>query len=301
MKQIVAIQNGLGNQMFDYAFYLALKKIYPKARITTYLFARRCDHNGLEIDRIFSLPLSEKKHDRIMMRMYRKLYYLSKKQTFTGIFGRYTLKLLYILHIGLCMEKPEIPYQGAQSYIWNRKYKVFWGGWMSEKWFLPIKEEIQECFSFDLQKLSPKSANLLEELSQTGTNSISIHVRRGDYLKNPQYFDICNTTYYRKAIGLIKEKTDNARFYVFSDDIQWVKENLDLPQNTVYVNWNMKTDSWQDMCLMSHCQHHIIANSTFSWWGAWLNKNEEKIVICPQIFSRTENLVNVMPDEWIKI
>ena len=141
----------------------------------------------------------------------------------------------------------------------------------------------------------------MEELSQTETNSISIHVRRGDYLKNPQYFDICNTVYYRKAIGLIKEKTDNARFYVFSDDIQWVKENLELPQNTVYVNWNMKTDSWQDMCLMSHCRHHIIANSTFSWWGAWLNKNEKKIVICPKMFSRTENLVNVMPDEWIKI
>lgn len=80
MKQIVAIQNGLGNQMFDYAFYLALKRIYPKARITTYLFARRCDHNGLEIDRIFSLPLSEKKHDRIMMRMSQKVI-LSKQKT----------------------------------------------------------------------------------------------------------------------------------------------------------------------------------------------------------------------------
>lgn len=298
MKRCVFIQGGLGNQMFGYAFFLIMKQVYPQMRVSTYFFSRHHDHNGLEIDRIFPVRLAE--GNKTVAKIYWKLYYTSLRHTFAGKCCSCILKALYFLHAGLCVERTSLLNGEPCSDIQNRHYRMYLGYWATEyKRFSGIEKEIRDSFSFNMQKLSPQSDALLKELAKE-KNSISLHVRRGDYLKNPQFLDICNAAYYRKAVEVINSKASHARFFVFSDDIAWVKEHLSLPEETTYIDWNAKDSSWQDMCLMSHCRHNIIANSTFSWWGAWLNANPDKIVICPKEYSRTQDF-QIMPEEWIKI
>jgi hypothetical protein len=102
------------------------------------------------------------------------------------------------------------------------------------------------------------------------------------------------------AIEEMNQKLEHPSWYVFSDDIQWVKENIPLP-NATFIDWNKGEDSWQDMMLMSSCRHHIICNSTFSWWGAWLNPRKEKIVLVPEKWFNHQDTPYIYPKEWIKI
>lgn len=301
MKRIVLLQNGLGNQMFEYAFYLAMKQKYPDTIISTYLFQRRSDHNGLEINSLFQIAWDEDRRWDFMVRFCRKCYYLSRSKGLTALCAHIALKVLDALHMGLCIEKPEIPYRQS-DYVWKNHYRIFWGGWMSEQWFASVKDRIRQDFTFDLSRCSQQTRMLLEKLSQHTAETVAIHIRRGDYLQNPQYLDICDKTYYKEAIKFMEERFSAIYYYIFSDDTDWCKSNLPLPlENITYVDWNQGSDSWQDMLLMSHCRNNIIANSSFSWWAAWLNANPDKIVVCPRKYSRTENLANVMPENWIKI
>ena len=98
----------------------------------------------------------------------------------------------------------------------------------------------------------------------------------------------------------MKELVAEPVFYVFSDDIDWVKDNLPL-ENAIFVDWNKGQDSWQDMMLMSHCRHHIICNSTFSWWGAWLDPRKDKIVIAPERWTQYTVSDEVVPSSWIQV
>ncbi|MDR0428165.1 MAG: alpha-1,2-fucosyltransferase, partial [Dysgonamonadaceae bacterium] len=149
--------------------------------------------------------------------------------------------------------------------------------------------------------LSSKSKELYDIIKEE--NSISIHIRRGDYLSssNINYVgNICNITYYIEAIKKIEQMVENPVFFIFSNDIKWAQENLQLA-NVHYIDWNKKEDSWQDMFLMSKCKHNIIANSTFSWWRAWLNQYVEKIIISPDLFYNGEKATDLIPESWIKI
>ena len=134
-------------------------------------------------------------------------------------------------------------------------------------------------------------------------NAVSLHIRRGDYLQ-PQHWattgSVCQLPYYRNAIAEMNKRVSAPSYYVFSDDIAWVKENLSLP-NAVYIDWNKGEDSWQDMMLMSYCKHHIICNSTFSWWGAWLNPREDKTVIVPCRWFQHSETPNIYPAGWVKV
>ena len=131
-----------------------------------------------------------------------------------------------------------------------------------------------------------------------------MHIRRGDYLldKNLSLFTTCTHDYYYKAEALIAEKSFSPTFFIFSDDIEWVKKNIPFNHPVVFVTDSNLTD-YQELMLMSACKHNIIANSTFSWWGAWLNNNTEKIVITPQKWftTQTMNEKDLIPPTWIKI
>lgn len=136
------------------------------------------------------------------------------------------------------------------------------------------------------------------------SNSVSLHIRRGDYValsKSKKGHALCPISYYKKAIENIAQKIHNPRFFIFSDDIQWVKENLAIKYNAEYIDFNRDYPE-RDIILMKHCKHNIIANSSFSWWGAWLNENPNKIVIAPKRWmNNLESSDDLIEPNWIKI
>jgi len=145
--------------------------------------------------------------------------------------------------------------------------------------------------------LDVRNIEILKEVCER--TSVSIHIRRCDYLQTP-FKDVSTIEYYKKAINYIEERIEKPFYFIFSDDIVWVKQNFDIP-NSMIVDNNKAKDSWKDMYLISKCKHNINANSTFSWWGAWLNDNTEKIVITPRKFSLLYESNDIYPESWVKI
>jgi Glycosyl transferase family 11 len=175
------------------------------------------------------------------------------------------------------------------------------GFWQSPLYF----EAIRDVLLKDLTLTSPFSPEAAEFAAQIkNSTAVSLHVRRGDYIKNPQVaadFGICSTEYYTRAINKIKETVINPTFFVFSDDMDWVRKNLPVGNNAVFVTGTGITDV-EEIMLMSLCQHNIIANSSFSWWGAWLNQNSSKIVVAPTPWlNRQPYDANLIPPAWIQI
>ena len=150
----------------------------------------------------------------------------------------------------------------------------------------------------------PKLNNANQEIGSLirSSKSVSIHVRRGDYLTSKIYCNLGESEYYNNAIKYISKKDDNLQFLIFSDDSEWCKKNLKLPSNSIFVDWNRKSDSYIDMQLISMCKYNIIANSSFSWWGAWLNSNNDKIVIAPNNWFSKDSLYDgtyIIPKDWV--
>ena len=177
------------------------------------------------------------------------------------------------------------------------------GYWQTEKYFSSIETTIRQEYSF---KDKPDSMNelMLEKIGQD--NSVSLHIRRGDYITSPvasTHHGVCSLEYYQKAVERIQEANPSLHIFVFSDDITWAKENLKFEHKMTFADHNLGNKHYEDLRLMSHCQHHILANSTFSWWGAWLNTNPNKIVIAPkkwfQISDR--NTTDLIPADWIQL
>lgn len=171
----------------------------------------------------------------------------------------------------------------------------------SEKYFINISDNIRQEFTLK-KELSNKAQEVLGNIENT--DSVSLHIRRGDYVvdKNINAFHgICGMDYYQRAIELIKEKISHPTFFIFSDDITWAKDNLKGPE-FVFVS-NPEIEDVEELVLMSKCKYNIIANSSFSWWGAWLNNNLDKIVIAPQKWfnDKKANKNQILPEKWIRI
>jgi hypothetical protein len=169
------------------------------------------------------------------------------------------------------------------------------GYFQSEKYFIEVAEDILNLFEIDENTenyLSNKYSNSLSG------NTCSIHIRRGDYLKLPNLHPTQDLSYYIESYNIIG---NNFNYLIFSDDIEWCYENFNFIKNKIFITGN--TD-FQDLYLMSMCDNNIIANSTFSWWGAWLNKNKNKIVIAPKLWFGNEanyNTIDLLPENWFKI
>ncbi len=176
------------------------------------------------------------------------------------------------------------------------------GYWQSEKYFEKYATELRRDFTFKLP-LTGRNAEFAAKISQT--NAVSIHVRRGDYVSNrkaAKLHGLCSIDYYRGAIKNVVARIESPTFFVFSDDIAWVSENLKLDSPCAFVDHNQGQDSFNDMRLMSLCRHNIIANSSFSWWGAWLNVNPNKLVTAPKNwFAASVNTEDLLPKEWISL
>ncbi len=188
-----------------------------------------------------------------------------------------------------------------KRYFRNPFQKILSGNRQSENYFKDIEKEIRADFTLK-EKLSENAEKIKNEIEKS--HSVAIHVRRGDYASNPKTrakHGLCSPDYYAKAVAYISTRVPSAKFFVFSDDIEWVKKNIPLPLSTTYVSGSNISEC-EELVLMSMCKHDIIANSTFSWWGAWLNQNKEKIVIAPKIwFASGIDENNLIPESWIRL
>lgn len=192
-----------------------------------------------------------------------------------------------------------------QPWVLAQKGNVYLEGyWQSEKYFTEIAPTIRE----DLELRAPlglEAGHIAETIKQS-SRPVSLHVRRGDYVTNTgvnKTFGTCSPEYYKAATEIISKRWPEAQFFIFSDDIKWVQENLNLPSNSFFVSQPQIAD-YEEIHLMSRCRHHIIANSSFSWWGAWLNPRPDKVVIAPRVwFGGLKERVyqDIVPESWIKI
>jgi hypothetical protein len=183
-----------------------------------------------------------------------------------------------------------------------RSCAYLYGYWQSEKYFQSIKSIIRSDFQF-LNALDSRNALLAKEIQNT--LSVSVHIRRGDYLSNyrtSKIMHICEPDYYQRAITHLSTQLNKPKFYIFSDDIAWVKDRLSVPADTKFIEHNIGKESYRDMQLMSLCKHNITANSSFSWWGAWLNDNPNKLVVMPRKwFVNNINDQDLVPDKWVRL
>lgn len=192
------------------------------------------------------------------------------------------------------------PHFHFDEHVLTLKHATIDGYWQSEKYFSDIREILLKDFT---PKQLPNNP-ILAQIKQC--NAISVHIRRGDYANNPvntAFHGLIGVAWYQQAMSIIKEKVHNPHFFFFSDDIEWVKEHF-LPQNNFYfIEPTPEELSYQDMYIMSQCKHNIIANSSFSWWGAWLNQNPDKIVIAPKqwFLDKNTDTKDVIPVSWIAL
>lgn len=265
--KIVNFTPGLGNQIFEYIFVEYLRRRYPDQQIYGYYNAKRLHkHNGLEVHNVFdiSLPHHNLWSDSVV--------WLCRKLNGIGIKG-------------LKITDKEFTLKG-----------IYFDGYYHDKHFFQDFLEDLRFRQFELDEINQDLKKQIEN-----SNSVAIHVRRGDYLL-PEIYKlfggICTETYYRDAINVIKNKIEAPSFFVFSNDVNWVKQNLVL-EHAEYVTNNTGANSFLDMYLMSLCKANIVANSTFSFWAAMLNRNAP-IVVYPQKWNNFKT-PDMFPEEWIGI
>lgn len=177
------------------------------------------------------------------------------------------------------------------------------GRWQSEKYFSDIEEIIRREFSIETpqQGKDKEMANLI-----ASCEAVSLHIRRGDYVTNPgisKMLGICELDYYYRCVDHILQVVKKPHFFIFSDSMKWVRENLKLPGSAIFIDHNGARKNYEDLRLMSQCKHHIIANSSFSWWGAWLGRNDKKIIIAPKKWFNDPGFEtkDLIPRSWMKM
>jgi hypothetical protein len=178
------------------------------------------------------------------------------------------------------------------------------GYWQSEQYFSDIRDELLNDLSIK-SSLTLQTKEVEQVINKTST-TVSLHIRRGDFVNNEETRDfhgLCSMDYYYEAIKVLEEKIGKGHYFIFSDDPVWAKNNLDIKENVTLVNHNDASTNYEDMYLMSQCDHHIIANSSFSWWGAWLDPKDNKIVIAPKkwLNSKDVDTSTVKPTSWIEV
>lgn len=283
---IVIVNNGLGNQMSQYALYMSKKALHQHVRC---LFMDTA-HNGIELKNVFGIPITNGRWGNLIIRFYMCLI---KRRFFFPVNS-----ILSKLNIRFFIEtnhsfQPEI--------LKESKGVVFYvGGWHHPSYFKEIDCMVREIYSFPSVTGSANQKIISESCNP---NAIALHIRRGDYFEGENYKlygMVCTDNYYRNAISYMeKYVTSNPIYYVFSNDIDWAKSFL-RGRNCVFVNWNKGADSWKDMYLMSQFKNIIIPNSTFSWWAAYLGC-KDKIVCRPPFFVNNEYAPGFYLDNWIEI
>lgn len=270
--RILVFTGGLGNQMFEYAFYRHLKSNFPQEKFYGHYGVKLKEHYGLEINKWFEVTLPPEKWWTLPTV---GLFYLYKK----------------IVQKSKWLDLNQLEWR-------NRDAKVFFPFKFTKQYFPKEKDWLR--WKVDETLLSEKNRNLLRLIHEEET--CFIHVRRGDYLASnfKSIFDGCCTLeYYKRALEYMKEKHSKIRFICFSDDLEWMKNHLPMDDDAIYVDWNTGTNSPLDMYLMSQCDNGIIANSSFSYWGAYLGKKKKTAIYPKKWWNAETGNPDIFMDEWI--
>lgn len=289
--KIINFSGGLGNQMFQYAFLVGMREatkdecLMDVSKYKTYKL-----HNGFELNRIFNISARTATKDEIQkVSRYTTNYKLS----------RIYRKLLPNKHTEIVELMPSCPY--IPNIFTQAKGDLYYEGiWQNYRYFESCRDAILKEFNY-IQPLSSKNIDV--KLWILSKPTVSIHIRRGDYLKHKIYRGLCGLEYYSRAIRYIDNKYGTSvQYAIFSNDIEWSKENV-LPllngSSAKIIDWNTKLESYNDMRLMSYCKINILANSSFSWWGAYLNEQPNKETIAPAKWVNPPVQFNGQLPEWI--
>lgn len=291
---IVRLSGGLGNQMFQYAFGRATAKRLGAELAFDLSDATLQIHSGCELDRAFNLELRTATEREI--------------KSVLGVL-RYSFSQRLIKKLGLASRgglpyvvEPHFSFSSQMRSVPDNRYLS--GYWQSEKYFEDAIGYIREDFTFRTSE-ADSHRSLVAEICREKETAISLHVRRGDYINNKaieQVYGKCTQEYYCSAIEYLTGKVSSPKLYVFSDDMNWVRQNLKFRLPHKFVEHNRGKSSYQDMHLMSMCGHHILANSSFSWWGAWLNSSPKRIVVAPKNwFVDDRNTADLYPAGWVTL
>lgn len=278
---IVKVWGGIGNQLFQYVFGQYLKHRYGQevyydnnSFISTDK-QRKPELYAVDPEMIYDNRCSFSKTRGVKNRILRFMFLMHPKHHYIT-------------------EGSPIP----QNYKTDHVY-FFQGYWQNIKFYEWLQSNVPS-FTIRSQEWPTELTEIRKQIEAT-ENSASIHVRRGDYFKpeNVKIYGVCDSTYFEKGLEVITKQVSNTKLFVFSDDLQWVKDNLQMPEDAVFVP-NYEVSQFAYIELMSLCKHHIISNSSFSWWGAVLNERKDAYVISPKKWTLTSPQTIAL-DKWTKI
>lgn len=280
---VIQLSGGMGNQMFQYALYLQLKALGKNVKIDD-----KTEYEGRNA-RPIRLSVFDAKYEtptETEMKCLTDSYLDLASKIRRKLTGRKTAAY---------MEKSQL--FDSKVLEMDRAYLIGW--WQSEKYFAAVKDKVLKAFTFKNMELSKEMQTYKEAMEKS--SSVSVHIRRGDYLQVDEvYGSICNEEYYEKAMEKMKAQVPDCHFFIFTNDIPWVKEHMAGKDVTV-VEGNDEDAGYIDMYLMTQCKHYILANSSFSWWGCYLNSSKEKKVIAPPIWANGRDCRDVYTDEMKKL
>lgn len=274
---IISVGAGLGNQMFEYALYYKMKKIYPNQTIkldTHYAFPLA--HNGIEVEEIFNLQSEKASRSEVKALIDRKLAGEHENILITVI--RMARRKIGLGKKSFLAQRDFTEYYPEFFNLDRNQSYYLYGPFCNSLYFQDIGREIQQLFQFP--PMNEENKKWVEIIRKNVC--ASIHIRRGDYVQ--LNIGLCTEEYYKSAVSYIRKrlKEEALVFLAFTDDVDYVKNTFNWLENLYIVEGNGGADSYRDMQLMSMCDHNINANSTFSFWGAYLNQNPDKIVITPK-------------------
>jgi hypothetical protein len=281
---LVRLMGGLGNQMFQYAAARALADRWGVDVLFDPRYVRRkAQHTGLAID---AFAIRAKEAPASVLKKFPEWQY-----KFTRAARHWWRPLGGVFHECKLGVDPRL--------LMQKPGTLLAGFWQSQSYFESAATRLRE--DFVLATPWPNAAQALaQEMAEVP--SVGIHLRRGDYVSNAlaaQRHGVCSADYYRKALEWLGQEVGDLRCFVFTDDESWVRANIPLPAQTVYAS-GLKLRPEHDLVLMSRCKHQIIANSTFAWWGAWLNPNTNKRVVAPTPWYDAAELDGsaIVPAQW---
>lgn len=278
---------GLGNQMFQYSTAKALALVSKQKLILDVNMLNQDSLRSYDLG-IFDNITEEIASETLRNQLFPKRNLLSRKRVKQATIHHYK----------------EQHFNFDQRFLQLSGDNYLEGYFQSEQYFLHEEQKIRHSFNFPALR-HHSTINDLKKINST--LSVSVHFRRGDYIQNPKvtnYHGICSDIYYLQSMRCIQKAHPKAHFFIFSDDIEWVKQQSFLKEfdHSLIENLTEKKD-WEDMLLMSQCKHNITANSSFSWWGAWLNSYQDKKIISPKNWfnDKAVNTSTLIPTTWVQL